>query len=231
MTEMYGFGSHKIDEPQRGETILFNLAWDIEDLKLEERNINNWQEILKLHVGVNADLSHDIVRGTNIEYNIFNTILELCKKISLYGIEGRRVGTAFIIGGETEKILTNFTEQIAWNPFGNGIEHLGSSPERRNIANKDIKDGIIAFSQLDGVFIISNEGVVEAAGRRIKNIPDATDITLPGKGTRHHSVRILTSKTSAIGIVVSQSGPITIFKNGKNCGELRNINDYISPDP
>lgn len=220
----YGFGPWKIDEPIiMGDTSLSSLRMTIPSLRLSEMN-DNWNKIHKLPVKIMAILSQDIVIGTNVPYKIFNRLLEISKNVSAFGIEGRRIGTAFIVGGDTKNILENLTEQIVWNPFGYGTS------ERRNITNDDIKDSIIAFSQLDGVFIISNEGVVEAAGRRIKSNIEAKDETMPGKGTRHHSVKILTSITPAMGIVVSQSGPITIFKKRKLCRELKNINDYISPE-
>jgi diadenylate cyclase len=71
------------------------------------------------------------------------------------------------------------------------------------------------FAQLDGAFIITSRGVVEAAGRCIT--VDMSKVNLPGgMGSRHSSVAGITQVTKSIGVVVSQSGGlISIFKNGK----------------
>ena len=89
------------------------------------------------------------------------------------------------------------------------------------ITNPDMIDNIKVFVQLAGAFVITGEGVVEAAGRYITI--DTGMIKLPkGLGTRHNSVAAITKRTESIGIVVSQSGGvIRIFRNGVVAATVR----------
>jgi DNA integrity scanning protein DisA with diadenylate cyclase activity len=91
----------------------------------------------------------------------------------------------------------------------------GHKPESRMVTNPDLKENIKEFAQLDGAFVITGDGFIEASGRYIT--VDTSKVTLPkGMGTRHNSVAAITQESKAVGIVVSQSGGgITIFKNGQ----------------
>jgi DNA integrity scanning protein DisA with diadenylate cyclase activity len=85
----------------------------------------------------------------------------------------------------------------------------------RTVTNPDLRENIKEFAQLDGAFVVSGDGFIEASGRYIT--VDSSKVTLSkGMDTRHNSVAAMTSVTRAVGIVVSQSGGgITIFKNGQ----------------
>ncbi|MDI3487257.1 MAG: diadenylate cyclase [Methanolobus sp.] len=71
------------------------------------------------------------------------------------------------------------------------------------------------FAQLDGVFVISEEGMVEAAGRYLD--VDAREIDVEkGLGGRHVSAAAITRDTVAIAVTVSQSGGVIhIYMDGK----------------
>jgi DNA integrity scanning protein DisA with diadenylate cyclase activity len=117
------------------------------------------------------------------------------------------VGTTFLIG-DTRHVLEK-SRQIILNPFE------GHPPELRVVTNPGLNENIKALAQLDGAFVITGDGYVEAVGRYIT--VDSSSVSLPpGMGTRHNSVAAITSVTNAIGIVVSQSGGgITVFRNGR----------------
>ena len=123
------------------------------------------------------------------------------------GREGKSVGTTFIIG-DVPHVLEK-SRQINLNPYE------GHKPESRMVTSPEQKESIKEFAQLDGAFVITGDGFIEAAGRYIT--VDTSGVTLPkGMGTRHNSVAAITKVTHAVGIVVSQSGGgITIFKNGQ----------------
>ncbi|HZD43192.1 MAG TPA: diadenylate cyclase, partial [Methanomicrobiales archaeon] len=122
------------------------------------------------------------------------------------GREGKRVGTAFLIG-DVGSVLSH-SRQLVLNPFE------GHDVELRRLTNPDLKETIKEFSQLDCAFVVSGRGIVEAAARYITIDTSETPLTR-GWGTRHASVAGITRMTKAIGIVVSQSGGrISIFKDG-----------------
>jgi DNA integrity scanning protein DisA with diadenylate cyclase activity len=103
----------------------------------------------------------------------------------------------------------NNSRQFVLNPF------QGHEQDERQITDTAIRGNIKEFAQLDGAFIVSGNGVVEAAGRYIT--VDMSQVKVPnGLGSRHSSIAGITMVTRSIGIVVSQSGGlITIFKDGR----------------
>lgn len=148
-----------------------------------------------------------VVNETDVREEVFDAVFHICTEISIEGREGKPVGTTFLIG-DTKHVLEK-SRQIILNPFE------GHRPELRVVTNPDLRENIKALAQLDGAFVITGDGFVEAVGRYIT--VDSSSVSLPpGMGTRHNSVAAITSVTSTIGIVVSQSGGgITVFRNGK----------------
>jgi DNA integrity scanning protein DisA with diadenylate cyclase activity len=158
-------------------------------------------------------LVSEVLKGTEISEKIFETVLKIAIEISTEGREGRAVGTAFIIG-DTANVMAK-SRQLVLNPFE------GHKREDRLITDTETLNNIKEFAQLDGVFVISGDGVVEAAGRYITIDTGVAKIPR-GLGTRHSSVAAITSVTGAIGIVVSQSGGIIrVFRDGKIAATLK----------
>ncbi len=90
---------------------------------------------------------------------VFEAVIKIALEISTEGREGRSIGTAFILG-DSENVLAK-SRQLIMNPF------QGYKKEERLITDPDISDNIKEFAQLDGAFVITGDGVVEAAGRYI----------------------------------------------------------------
>jgi PAS domain S-box-containing protein len=159
-------------------------------------------------VRISTDTWKDqVVADTDVRQEVFDSVFHICTEISIEGREGKAVGTTFLIG-DTKNVLAK-SRQIMLNAFE------GHQPDMRMVTNPDLNENIKEFAQLDGAFVISGDGFIEASGRYIT--VDSSKVTLPkGMGTRHNSVAAITSVTRAVGIVVSQSGGgITIFKNGQ----------------
>lgn len=155
----------------------------------------------------------DLLRGTGIKESVFEAVIKIAIEISKEGREGRSIGTAFILG-DSQNVLAR-SRQLILNPF------QGYRREERLITDPDMLDNIKEFAQLDGAFVISGDGAVEAAGRYI-TIDTGTVRLNKGLGTRHFSVAAITQSTSAIGIVVSQSGGvIRIFRKGLIAASVR----------
>jgi len=154
-----------------------------------------------------------LLNGTGVSEHVFEAVIKIAMEISSEGREGRAIGTAFILGDAATVMAKS--KQLILNPF------QGYKKEERNIIDPEIRDNIKEFAQLDGVFVISGDGAVEAAGRYITM--DTGLVKIPrGLGTRHSSVAAMTSATKSIGIVVSQSGGvIRIFRDGKIAATLK----------
>ena len=148
-----------------------------------------------------------ISSGTGVEPQVLDTVIKVAAEIAREGREGQAIGTAFVVG-DTKNVL-KCSKQFVLNPF------YGHQETERQITDTGIQGTIKEFAQLDGAFLITGNGVVEAAGRCIT--VDLSQVDLPGgMGSRHLSVAGITKVTSSIGIVVSQSGgQISIFRNGK----------------
>ncbi len=158
-----------------------------------------------------------LLNGTAVSESILGEVLSIAIEISREGREGHAIGTAFIVG-DSANVLAR-SRQLVLNPFE------GHSREERIITDPDIHDNIKEFAQLDGVFVISADGMVEAAGRYITI--DTGMVKIPrGLGTRHSSVAAITSVTRSIGIVVSQSGGvIRIFRDGRIAAAIKPYQD------
>jgi PAS domain S-box-containing protein len=159
-------------------------------------------------VRISTDTWKDqVVADTDIKEEVFDAVFHICTEISVEGREGKAVGTTFLIG-DAENVMGK-SRQIMLNSFE------GHPPEMRIVTNPDLKENIKEFAQLDGAFVVSGDGFIEASGRYIT--VDTSGVKLPkGMGTRHNSVAAMTHVTKAVGIVVSQSGGgITLFKNGQ----------------
>jgi len=139
--------------------------------------------------------------------DILRAVLKLAFDISNTGREGKQVGTAFIIG-DIEEVM-NRSHQMILNPYA------GQADEDKAIMDRKNWESIKEFAQLDGVFIISDKGKVEAAGRYLD--VDARDISVEkGLGGRHVSAAAITRDTEAIAITVSESGGVIhIYMDGK----------------
>ena len=149
----------------------------------------------------------ELLKGTGVSEQVFEAVIKIAIEISTEGREGRDIGTAFLVG-DSANVLAK-SRQLILNPF------KGYVKEERMVNNSDICDNIKEFAQLDGVFVVSGDGVVEAAGRYITI--DTSNVKIQqGLGTRHRSVAAMTYSTESIGIVVSQSGGvIRVFRHGR----------------
>lgn len=147
---------------------------------------------------------HKLSEKTGTE--IIDAVIDICREIAQEGREGKKVGTAFIIGDPSE--LSRYMKQLIINPFLR-LE------EKPRITDPKIRETIKEFSQLDGVFLLNNDGEILSAGTYI-NV-DHADINLPeGFGTKHRTCCALTNVTDSMAITLSESGGrIRIIKNGK----------------
>jgi PAS domain S-box-containing protein len=146
------------------------------------------------------------LEGTDVSEEVFDKVFHICIEISREGRESKKIGTSFVMG-DTDRVM-HHSRQCAINAFG------GVPENQRMVQQKENKENIKNFAQLDGAFVIRGDGVIVASSRHF--IVDAGEIDLPmGYGTRHAAVAGITKKTKSVGIVVSESGgTITVFRRG-----------------
>jgi trk system potassium uptake protein TrkH len=149
----------------------------------------------------------DLLAGTDIRPEVFEATFSIAVEISREGREGKPVGTAFVLG-DSPTVMER-SKQLILNPFE------GHSRDERMVTNQGIVENVKGFALLDGVFVITGDGVIESAGRYLTI--DTSRVRIPmGLGTRHGSVAGITRATRSVGIVVSQSGGrISVFRAGE----------------
>ncbi len=151
--------------------------------------------------------------GNRVDMKVLETILNLALEIAREGREGRNVGALFVLG-DSENVL-KYSRPLILNPF------KGHSEDTRNILNKENWETIKELAQLDGAFLINNDGIAIATGRYIGV---SWDIYLQGGlGGRHLAAASISKTTKAIAISVSASGIIRIFKDGREIFKVSTV--------
>jgi Uncharacterized conserved protein len=131
--------------------------------------------------------------------------LRLALELGREGREGKKVGTAFIIG-DTNEVLKR-SHQLILNPY------KGHAEDTRDVKNRSHWETVKEFAQIDGVFVVDEKGVIISAGRYLD--VNTKSIELEGLGGRHMSALAVTRETQAIAVTVSESGgTVRLFKDG-----------------
>lgn len=155
--------------------------------------------------------------------DVMQAVLKIAFDVAGTGREGKQVGTAFILGDVEEVMMRS--HQIILNPYA------GHRDEDRDILNRNTWESVKEFAQLDGVFVISDGGKMEAAGRYLD--VDARDIRLDkGLGGRHVSAAAITRDTVSIAITVSESGGVIhVYMDGKELMSIESTERAKSCNP
>ncbi|HYW79096.1 MAG TPA: diadenylate cyclase [Thermoguttaceae bacterium] len=139
-------------------------------------------------------------------------IMEIALRLAAEGREGTAIGTAFVLGDI--EFLSPYVRQLVLNPCE------GHPKKHRNIHDSGFFETLREFAALDGAFIVSNKGVVEAAGTYIDAPINKAKLSA-GLGARHAAAAAITAETDATAVVVSaSSGTVTVFHKGRAVLEL-----------
>jgi DNA integrity scanning protein DisA with diadenylate cyclase activity len=144
---------------------------------------------------------------THVPLDTLKTVVDLSVEIGREGREGKPVGTLFVIG-DSRKVM-NMSHPAGFDPV------KGYNRKERNLDDPRVREGIKEVAQMDGAFIVSPDGIVDAACRYID--APATNITLSkGLGARHWAAAAITRVTKSVAVAVSESnGTVRIFQNGE----------------
>lgn len=151
---------------------------------------------------------HDLRKlETTVPLDILKIVVDMAIDIGRDGREGKPVGTMFVVGDQ-KKILAECNTA--------GFDMVkGYSAQERDLSDPRVREGIKEVAQLDGAFVISPKGIVEASCQTIQ--ATAKSITLSkGLGTRHWAAAAISRSCNAIAVTVSQTnGTVRIFQNGE----------------
>ncbi|MCA9105770.1 MAG: diadenylate cyclase [Pirellulaceae bacterium] len=144
---------------------------------------------------------------TQVPLETLKSVVDLAVEIGREGREGKPVGALFVVGDHRKVI------QQSHNACFDFVK--GYPRKDRNLFDSKVREGLKELAQLDGAFVVANDGVVEGSCRIIDTAP--VEITLTtGLGARHWAAAAITRNTSAVSVVVSESsGTVRIFLNGE----------------
>jgi DNA integrity scanning protein DisA with diadenylate cyclase activity len=148
-------------------------------------------------------------RGINIQ--TLEKVLVLAIEIAREGREGRKVGTMFVIS-DSDKVLKHSRCLI--------LDPLANHPDRnKHIENPNLRETVKELAQLDGAFVVSDDGVFISASRYIDATAVGIDLPL-GLGARHMAAAYISKITNAVVVVVSESSIVRIFDDGEIVAEI-----------
>jgi DNA integrity scanning protein DisA with diadenylate cyclase activity len=142
---------------------------------------------------------------------ILESAIDLAVEIAREGREGRRVGALFILGSADAVLACS--RPLILDPLA------GHTPGATHIADPRLRGTIKELAQLDGAFVMADDGTVVAACRYL-DVP-ANGIDLPlGLGSRHVAAAAVSSRLRVVAIALSESGIVRLFCGGRVAAEI-----------
>jgi diadenylate cyclase len=148
-------------------------------------------------------------RGVN--NRTLRRVVNLAVEIAREGREGRKIGTLFVVG-DSEAVLQHSRPMIL-DPL------YGHPHESKRIEDPNLRETLKELAQLDGAFVVSDEGVVLSAARYIDAASDHLELPL-GLGSRHVAAASVSSRTEAVSVAVSESSTVRMFDDGELVAEI-----------
>ncbi len=173
-----------------------------------EREIIDSLSVINLAEHLAKLTSRDLQRlETQVPLGTLRRVVDIAVEIGREGREGKPVGALFVVGNHRKVI--SLSHEAVHDSF------RGYGRNEREIRNPRVRESIKEISQIDGAFIVTSDGVVQASGRIIDAPPDQTLTLSKGLGARHWAAAAISKATGAIAIVVSEStGTVRIFQDG-----------------
>jgi diadenylate cyclase len=148
-------------------------------------------------------------RGVN--NRTLRRVVNLAVEIAREGREGRKIGTLFVVG-DSEAVLERSRPMIL-DPL------YGHPHESKRIEDPNVRETLKELAQLDGAFLVSDEGTVLSAARYIDAVSDHLELPL-GLGSRHVAAASVSSRTDAVAVAVSESSTVRMFDDGELVAEI-----------
>lgn len=138
--------------------------------------------------------------------DVLEALLELAVEIAREGREGRRIGTLFTLG-KAEAVLAA-SRALILDPLA------GHAPAHTRITEKNLRGTLKELAQLDGAFVVADDGAVVAACRYLDASAEGVELPL-GLGSRHLAAASMSRRLDIVAIVVSESAVVRVFGRGR----------------
>jgi diadenylate cyclase len=147
-----------------------------------------------------------------VDKQVLEHTISLAVEIAREGREGRKIGTLFVVGA-VEDVLERSRPLLLDPLYGHPRDVL-------QVDLPDFRETVKELAQLDGAFLVENDGTFVSAGRFVDvDLADPENF-LPGLGTRHAAGASISRTTDAVAVVVSQSSVVRVFARGKLKAEI-----------
>src|SRR3712207_5955472 len=146
-----------------------------------------------------------------VDTRVLKQTVALAVEIAREGREGRKIGTLFVVG-DSEVVLKHSRPMIL-DPL------YGHPDESKRINDPDVRETLKELAQLDGAFVVSEEGVVVSAARYIDAVSESLSVPL-GLGSRHMAAASVSKQTGAVAVAVSESSMVRMFDDGELVSEI-----------
>ncbi len=144
---------------------------------------------------------------TKVPLETLKMVVDLAVEIGREGREGKPVGTLFVVG-DARKVIQS-SHSTGFDPV------RGYNRGERKLSDPRVREGLKEIAQLDGAFVVSADGTVEAAARYIDASAESVSVA-KGLGARHWAAAAITRRTRSVAVAVSEtSGTVRIFQNGE----------------
>jgi DNA integrity scanning protein DisA with diadenylate cyclase activity len=142
---------------------------------------------------------------------VLSVLLDLAVEIAREGREGRRIGTLFTLGF-ADAVLAH-SRPLILDPLA------GHAPHATSLFEANLRGTVKELAQLDGAFVVAEDGTVRAACRYLDASVEDVEVPL-GLGSRHLAAASISKRLGVVAVVVSESAIVRVFHGGELIAEL-----------
>ena len=139
-------------------------------------------------------------------------VVQLAVELAREGREGRKIGTLFVVGRVAD--MLEHSRSLILDPL------YGHPRDVLSVRRPEFRETIKELAQLDGAFLVDDDGTFVSAARFVDVDLGASENFLPGLGTRHAAAASISRLIDAVAIVVSQSSVVRVFAHGTLKAEI-----------
>ena len=153
-----------------------------------------------------VDAACEQTRCSSLRRDTLEAVIRLAVELVHEGREGRRVGTLIVVG-DTDAVLRR-SHPLILDPLA------GHDRAVRHVEDREFRQTIKELAQLDGAFVVDDDGTFVSAARFIEVNVRAAKHLPAGLGARHASAASISEDVDAIAVAVSESSFVRIFAGG-----------------
>jgi diadenylate cyclase len=139
-------------------------------------------------------------------------VIRLVVELVHEGREGRRIGTLVTIGDPATVLRRS--RPLILDPLE------GHDPSLRHVEDRSFRETVKELAQLDGAFVVNDDGTFLSATRFIEVDLDASDRLPAGLGARHAAALSISKEADAVAVAVSESSLVRVFVGGELRAEI-----------